>query len=177
MFSFLWTRSVYAGKKDFFNFILAVSWLIFYPDAPYMVTDLIQIGTYEYPNGQAASPNPTAWLGFTHISASVLIGCAMGCLSLYLVHSLVHHKKGSTWAWIFSAIVSLLSGVGIFIGRFMRFNSWDVLHRPFELMQQLAQRPNGQVIGFCLLFTGITFGMYFLFYLAFHAPENTQTNN
>lgn len=173
LFSLLLSHRIYGGKKGILNYALGVLWLIFYPNAPYMVTDLIHISTYDYPYGQATSPNPTAWLGFAHITASVLIGCAMGCLSLYLIHSLVRRRIGSIWAWFFCGFISLLSGIGIFVGRFMRFNSWDLLRRPLELLQQLTLRPKGQVAGFCLLFASMTFGMYFLFYLAFHIPQNT----
>lgn len=168
-FSVLLARRVYAKKRGPLNVLWSILWLVFFPNAPYMLTDLIHISLYEYPYGYSETPASTPWLELAQITASVIVGCLLGCLSLYIVHSLVR-RRGAMWGWVFCGGISVLSGLGMFIGRFMRFNTWDLLHRPATLLEQLAQRSVAQTIGFCTLFATMTFGIYLLFYFTFDVP-------
>jgi uncharacterized membrane protein len=69
-----------------------------------------------------------------------LTGLALGFLSLYLMQSLVARRLGWTAGWLFVAGTAALSGVGIYLGRFLRWNSWDVLLNPLELLRDVAHR-------------------------------------
>ena len=62
----------------------------------------------------------------------------LGFVSLYLMQSVVERMLGRPASWLFIAAVAALSGFGIYLGRFMRFNSWDVLFRPVQLYRGIG---------------------------------------
>jgi uncharacterized membrane protein len=59
-----------------------------------------------------------------------LTGLVLGFVSLYIMQSVIADKFGAAKSWLFIAGVSGLSGVGVYIGRFLRLNSWDMVLRP-----------------------------------------------
>jgi uncharacterized membrane protein len=61
----------------------------------------------------------------------------VGFLSLYVMQTLVSRRYGWVTGWGFAAIVSGLVGLGIYIGRFLRWNSWDVLVNPFGIARDM----------------------------------------
>jgi len=104
-------------------------WLAFFPNAPYLVTDLIHLRER----------------GFTlllydamMVFAFAMTGLCIAFLSLWLIHQLVARRAGRTVGWAFVAAVAGLSGFGVFLGRFPRWNSWDIVTRPGELFVTLA---------------------------------------
>src|SRR5262249_2761038 len=78
------------------------------------------------------------------------------------------------WAsWLFIGIVAGLSGFGIYLGRFLRFNSWDVLFKPFEISRgigQWAANPfsNSMTFVFPALFATFLFVAYIMLYPLTH---------
>lgn len=169
----VWRQS--RGQKGPLTILWGLLWLFTLPNAPYMLTDLIHLGLYEYNAGFHLNPNPTAWLGLAHIAGAVALGCAFGFLSLYLLHGAVRAGGHPVRGWLFCAGASALAGVGIYIGRFMRFNSWDIITRPLDILRQMASRLSPHAAAFCLLFAAMVFGGYLLFYLCFDstAAQNT----
>jgi uncharacterized membrane protein len=112
-------------------------------------------------------PRRAAWVGFAHLLWGVALGCVFGYLSLYMLHRLVRRRAKPFWGWLFCAGACLLGGAGVFIGRFMRFNSWNLAGRPMQLAGRLLERPPAHSLSFCLLFAGLAFAAYGLFYLCF----------
>jgi uncharacterized membrane protein len=100
-------------------------WLLFFPNAPYMVTDLAHL----------TRPIATAprWFDAILFGAFVATGVTSGFASLLLVHGLVSRRLGGVAAWSVMAVGSLLGGFGIYLGRFVRLNSWDIWARPKHL--------------------------------------------
>ena len=76
---------------------------------------------------------PHFWVDLTLILLCALTGLVLGFVSLYLMQSVVERMFGRPASWLFIAAVAALSGFGIYLGRFLRFNSWDVLFRPAQL--------------------------------------------
>ena len=103
---------------------LAGAWLLFFPNAPYIFTDLIHVTTHFHAH---------IWVDLTLILLCALTGLVLGFVSLYLMQSVVERLFGRPASWLFIVAVAGLSGFGIYLGRFMRFNSWDVLFRPLQL--------------------------------------------
>jgi uncharacterized membrane protein len=102
----------------------AFAWLIFFPNAPYIFTDLIHLHWW----------NQTVfWLDLVLILLFAWTGLLLGFVSLYLMQSLVTQTWGKTVSWFFVMVAVGLSGIGIYWGRFLRRNSWDVLLNPIEL--------------------------------------------
>ena len=103
-------------------------WLLFLPNAPYIVTDFVHL---------SAARVPPLWFDGVELSAFAWTGMLLGFVSLYLVHAVVRHRFGGAvgWAGVFGALV--LVSAGVFLGRVKRWNSWDVLTQPRSLLGQL----------------------------------------
>jgi len=108
-------------------------WLLFLPNAPYILTDILHL--------TRASHAP-AWYDLALLLSCAGTGLLLGYLSLIDVQGLVTRSFGSACGWIFALVSLLLSGFAIYLGRFLRWNSWDVLVTPtrlFEIMGGLTQ--------------------------------------
>lgn len=150
---------------------IGVIWLLFFPNAPYMITDLIHINLYEYNPGMDNAPVGTSWFGLVQTFSCVVLGCVAGYLGLYLLQSLIRKQWGAVWGWLFSFGVCALSGVAIYMGRFLRINSWEALQTPHLVIADLMAQPLRQIFLFCFLFFIMAFSTYALFYFCFDAHE------
>ncbi|OYO11539.1 hypothetical protein CGZ94_13960 [Enemella evansiae] len=98
---------------------LGAGWLAFLPNAPYLVTDLVHLGGGE-----------NLWRHVLQYGFAAWTGILLGVVSLLLVHRRIHREFGRLWGWL-TVIASVgLCAVGVVIGRFQRWNSWDLLTRP-----------------------------------------------
>ena len=107
------------------NFVaLSTAWLLFFPNAPYIFTDLIHLTTRYYTH---------FWVDLVLVLSCALTGLVLGFLSLYLMQGMVSRRLGRIAGWCFVAGVAALSSIGVYLGRFLRFNTWDVIFKPVEL--------------------------------------------
>lgn len=166
LFAMLLVRRVRQGHARLLSALLGGCWLVFYPNAPYMLTDLLHLDRYHFYAQGAFQQNLTAWLGLAHILLAAVSGCLAGCLSLYLVHRHVA-RHGAAKGWLTCAATCLLGGAGIYIGRFIRFNTWDLLARPLHVLGGLAASLSYRTPLLVLLFALYCFGSYFVFLLCF----------
>src|SRR5688572_25015324 len=122
------------GEGHWKFWVLATAWLLFLPNAPYVFTDLTHLG----PRNRSLF-----WVDLVLIVMTAWTASLVGFLSLYLMQTLVSRRYGWVTGWGFAVVVSGLVGVGIYIGRFLRWNSWDVLLNPLGIasdMLMLAMR-------------------------------------
>ncbi|SNS05308.1 Protein of unknown function [Anaerovirgula multivorans] len=77
----------------------------------------------------------------------------------------IEKKKGKRVGWMFVTAVHLLSGYAIYLGRFIRFNSWDVIFNPLELIKFLLFSIDKLAITFTLYFFLLSLFIYGTFYL------------
>ncbi len=130
VFSLLACEKYERGSVRDWRFLgLAGAWLLFFPNAPYIFTDLIHLRTRYYAH---------FWVDLVLILLCALTGLVLGFVSLFLMQSVVRRLLGRVASWIFIALVAGLSGFGIYLGRFLRFNSWDVLFNPVELYRGIG---------------------------------------
>jgi len=106
------------------------AWLLFFPNAPYIFTDLVHL---------FASRQHTFWTELVLVLLSALTGFMAGFLSLRLMHKLVSEAWGQFVGWGFVFAVSGLSAFGVYLGRFVRLNSWNVVTHPFRVMEGTMQ--------------------------------------
>jgi uncharacterized membrane protein len=126
---FLFALAAYASpRRASSTALLALGWLLFFPNAPYIVTDFVHLSRF--------SPVPL-WYDALTIGAFAATGLALGFASLYLMQCLVRDRIGTFASWLAVLVACLLGSVGIYLGRFVRANSWDVLTRP-EWFARLA---------------------------------------
>lgn len=145
-----------SSKRAFLNFLLPVTaflWLIFFPNALYMITDLQHLARQ--------SSSAPLWYDVIVMVWFAWTGLLLGLVSLYLMHDIVKRRFGRTVGWVFVFVASLVSGLGVYIGRFARLNSWDILQDPGETVVSLlgiAIDPSLRLIVFTSLF-----GIFYLF--------------
>jgi uncharacterized membrane protein len=144
-----------------------LAWLPFFPNAPYIVTDLIHL---------QERLNMPVWFDALLIFSFALCGLMAGFLSLWDFEQAVA-KRWGVWSGVaFSASALFLGGIGIYLGRFLRWNSWDLLHHPLAVLQDSLQpflQPRSflsvlAVIGFVFLFQTC---IYLCFRQMFHSPH------
>ncbi len=114
--------------KHYVTLLFGILWLLFFPNAPYIVTDLLHL----WPQGDVP-----LWYDMIMIFSFALTGLCLGFGSLALMQARVTNKWGGWAGWGFVLTALLLSGFGIYIGRFLRWNSWDVFSNPIGLLQDL----------------------------------------
>jgi uncharacterized membrane protein len=105
---------------------LGLLWLVFFPNAPYLVTDLKHVGH----GGRVPILYDVLLL-----SAGAWTGLLLGLTSLFLVHAAARRLTGAANAWALVVGVLALSSFGIYLGRVLRWNSWDVVVHPQPLLQ------------------------------------------
>jgi len=103
----------------------AVAWLLFFPNAPYIFTDLIHLKPLA---------KPLWWTDMILILLFAVTGLVLAFLALHRMHRVVAARRGWVVGWMFVVAVAFLSGFGVYLGRFERWNSWDVIANPFGLM-------------------------------------------
>jgi uncharacterized membrane protein len=109
----------------------------------------------------------------TLILLCALTGLVLGFVSLYLMQTVVAQMVGRATSWLFVAGVAVLSGFGIYLGRFLRFNSWDVLFRPGDIYHSIGGIASSPLaspysVGFPALFGTFLFVAYLLLYALTH---------
>lgn len=144
---------------------LAALWLLFLPNAPYIVTDFIHLSP--------ASRAPL-WFDGLELSAFAWTGMLLGYVSLYLVHAVVRHRFGPTIGWFGVPIVLALVSAGVYLGRVKRWNSWDLLTQPGAKLAQINAHlvdPTslGRAGAATLAMTALLTAAYLVFYVLMRA--------
>ena len=106
------------------------AWLLFFPNAPYLVTDLVHLhsrNTWMY------------WVDLIMLLSFGLTGMLLGYLSLYTIQKRLAQKLGPVVSWVCSLGMLALCSFGIYLGRIGRFNSWDVFLNPLSLLSDIWQ--------------------------------------
>ncbi len=113
---------------------LGVLWLLFFPNAPYLVTDLIHITQLPLlAQGWTLTRDWYLWLVLMQLGVGLFLGTMLGACSLQIMHRQIRGWVGGFWAWAAVVGVCLAGGYGIYLGRFARVNSWDLLNLPLLL--------------------------------------------
>ncbi|HXY17835.1 MAG TPA: DUF1361 domain-containing protein [Candidatus Nitrosopolaris sp.] len=140
------------------NISLSVLWLFFLPNTWYMLTDFIHV----YPTGEISELYDIAMIG-----SLVITGFILGFTSLYLVHKELFKRFGAKPSAYLVAGVILLSSFAIYLGRDLRWNSWDVIANPSGLILNVSDRiidPLGHLRAFNV--TGLFFVLISVLYTA-----------
>lgn len=113
-------------------------WLFFYPNAAYLVTDLLHpFARYPISSQGRFWSDMLFWDHLYTVLFVALLGLALGSVSLASVHRLVRNALGRIAGWAFAVGVLAASSFGVYLGRFIRFNSWDIMH-PLQLLKDIA---------------------------------------
>ncbi len=143
---------------------LSLFWLLFFPNAPYLITDLIHINERHAPSTWG---DPLLFFSFA------LTGVMTGIVSLFIMRLNFQMYYSNKIGWIWTHLSILLCGFGIFLGRIQRWNSWDIVTRPDILIKDMVQQlDNPMAIYFTLGFSSLM-GMLFLAMAPFFQLQKT----
>jgi uncharacterized membrane protein len=98
---------------------LGLGWLAFLPNAPYLVTDVVHLGSVV-----------GLWRHVMQYGVAAWTGVILGAVSMHLVHQRIEREFGAVTGWIAVVASVGLCAIGVVIGRFQRWNSWDLLTQP-----------------------------------------------
>jgi len=114
-------------KRWKFALLFAV-WLLFLPNSFYIITDLFHL--------EIANRVPL-WFDLVLIFSFAWNGILLGVLSIRMMEKMVQLNFPSVKEWQFVYPLMLLNAFGVYIGRYLRYNSWDVIADPFQLTEDI----------------------------------------
>lgn len=123
-------------------------WLAFLPNAPYLLTDFQHLNH---------SPGIPRWYDIALFSACAGTGLLLGYTSLADVQAVISRRFSIRLGWVLAGAALFLSGFGIYLGRFLRWNSWDVLTKPVKITFDTARwlsnpQPLAEATGMTLIY-------------------------
>ncbi|MBF5043369.1 DUF1361 domain-containing protein [Aggregicoccus sp. 17bor-14] len=107
---------------------LLVLWALFLPNAPYLLTDFVHL---------RVRPGVPVWLDIGLLALFAATGWLLGLLSLEVWRARWEARWGAAAAWALAALTCVACGYGIWLGRVLRWNSWDLLGAPGALCLQV----------------------------------------
>ena len=110
-----------------FSFVFVI-WLLFIPNSFYIITDLFHLGRFV---------NMPLWFDLTMILSFAWNGIMLGIISVRQMEKLMKTFLSPKMKIPFIYAVMFLNALGVYIGRYLRFNSWDVITDPFQLVEEI----------------------------------------
>ncbi|AUP78312.1 DUF1361 domain-containing protein [Flavivirga eckloniae] len=140
-------------------------WLLFLPNAPYIITDLLHL---------KISSNHFLWLDVLVVCSFALNGLLMFFLSLLDMETILNKHIKSKKTNLIVLCILFLSGFGVYLGRFLRYNSWEILQSPTSLFNDifsiiLYPNQHAEAWLFTLLF-GVFLSIGYWMFKVLHKP-------
>jgi len=102
---------------------LGLGWLAFLPNSPYLVTDLVHL-----------SEGVELWRHVLQYGFAAWTGIMLGVVSMRLIHARVEREYGAVSGWAAVVVSIALCSIGVVVGRFQRWNSWDLMTQPHAVV-------------------------------------------
>ena len=118
-------------KEKWKKVVLFCSWLLFFPNALYLVTDIIHL---------SYNSDVPVWFDAVLLFTASFVGLALAFASLINVERFLHEFYTKQKVKYMIAILLFAGAFGVYLGRFQRWNSWDIISNPFSLAQDIAGR-------------------------------------
>ncbi|MEM6396786.1 MAG: DUF1361 domain-containing protein [Bacteroidota bacterium] len=108
-----------------------LAWLLFFPNAPYILTDLYHL------RPRLGVP---VWYDLILILSFAWTGLLFGFTSLMDLEKILDHHLPRTGVILSGMSLLFLAAFGIYLGRYLRWNSWDILTQPAGLFADIGDR-------------------------------------
>jgi uncharacterized membrane protein len=115
----------------FFTALLFLTWLLFIPNSFYILTDL-----YHLADNHRNSLVPE-WFDLSLILSFAWNGLLLGILSVRQIEKILIPQASIFQEWLFLYPVMWLNALGVYTGRYLRYNSWDIITNPFQLLSDI----------------------------------------
>jgi len=165
--------SLYLDHKKHWaiNLSFLASWLLFFPNAPYIITDFIHLHL---------RPSHDFWFDLIIFFSFALNGLCIGFLSLHKVFKWVSKQWSPISAWFLAHLALTASAFGIYLGRIERWNSWDAVIQPFSLLKNIYHllfpiHEQAETWWFTILF-GVFLTAHYYFFIHFSNKKEFSQN-
>lgn len=130
----LWAHHLHRGGRGRTALLIlpGMLWLLFFPNAPYIVSDLVHLRNYT-----EDSLALMYWFDMIMIASFAWTGLLLGFVSMYLMQAIVRERSRPLYGWLFAAAAFLAGGFGIYLGRVQRWHSIDLINEPTVLLQDI----------------------------------------
>jgi uncharacterized membrane protein len=122
---------VFEMRSKMLQVVLMLTWVLFFPNAPYILTDIIHLGI------DSSAPR---WYNLILLLSYAITGLFYGFVSLRNIETVLSSYIGPRVINLMSVFLIYLSCFGIYLGRFLRWNSWDILNNPHFLITDVVNR-------------------------------------
>ncbi|WP_185897394.1 DUF1361 domain-containing protein [Paenibacillus zeisoli] len=162
---------VYIQKNRGLRVILFIGagilWLLFYPNSAYLITDQLHpFVKFQSEYGMRFWQGIEFWYHLLLFFSAAVIGLLLGVYSMLSVQELVRRSFGRAKSWIFAVVTLALTSLGIYLGRFIRWNSWDAIRSPQQIVHEvLTMLTDVQELRRMIPFTGIIMMILLFSYL------------
>lgn len=148
--------------------IYLAAWLLFFPNAPYIITDLKHLRSV---------PETMIWFDALMIFTFSLAGFLTGLYSIRIVHRIIARRWNERLAWLAILSSMVMSGFGIFLGRFGRWNSWDIVTQPGALARGIYHSMRDPLaIKHTITFSFVLMLLYFAFHIFAELKQHERTH-
>ncbi|HLP03204.1 MAG TPA: DUF1361 domain-containing protein [Opitutaceae bacterium] len=145
------------------------AWLLFFPNAFYLTTDLVH-------NHKFGTDDVFRWYDLLMTVGFASAGMFLGSTSLNLLHIMVRQRRGPAAGWLFALAMLALGSFGVYLGRFLRLNSWHVLTEPaavaHAIVATLSPPGIGETAAFCAAFFAFSVAVYCFVLSTVHLRES-----
>jgi uncharacterized membrane protein len=102
-------------------------WLLFLPNCPYIMTDFVHF---------FKSNSKTMWLDLLLLFSFAFSGLLFGLISINQILEIIHQKWSRKISNTLLFGICFSCGFGIYLGRVLRFNSWDIITSPISILEK-----------------------------------------
>ncbi|QOV87987.1 DUF1361 domain-containing protein [Humisphaera borealis] len=154
--------------------LLAGVWLLFFPNAPYLITEMIHLSPQYGPSPEilpawldkllpAMAPQSSPeWFDFLLLSSIVVNGLLTAFTAMRLVERSIARRGGRLMSLALAGWIFLLASFGVALGRYARLNSWEVFTQPIETFEKIFQWMQVPRVGVFTLVFGALLAMFYI---------------
>ncbi|QXC53463.1 DUF1361 domain-containing protein [Leuconostoc mesenteroides] len=160
------------SKRRSIQIIFSLLWLLFYPNTMYMITDFIHL--------QYIGIGLTVrmqYFNYAVLAAGVFMGVVLGMLSIELILKHYFHRRQELLQLVLIFGLSLIASVGIYLGRFLRLNSWDVFTQTHRVARLVVSSTSMHMLAFVTLFAGVQFAILVISHFGISLIHNVLDKN
>ena len=160
------------SKRRSIQIIFSLLWLLFYPNTMYMITDFIHL--------QYIGIGLTVrmqYFNYAVLAAGVFMGVVLGMLSIEQILKHYFHRRHELLQLVLIFGLSLIASVGIYLGRFLRLNSWDVFTQTHRVARLVVSSTSMHMLAFVTLFAGVQFAILVISHFGISLIHNVVDKN
>ncbi|MFC6165567.1 DUF1361 domain-containing protein [Lactiplantibacillus dongliensis] len=165
-------------RSAFMFWLLAIIWLLFYPNAPYLMTDLFHLSLLNpYAVNGLLKFDLAMWRDFAYLVGPTMVSVIVGTFSVDQLagefQRRLHLTKLPGGRLLISTLLFLFAAIGVYVGRFLRLHSIYLLITPQYIIKQLIDMWSLKMLAFVLIIWGLQLLIYVVWRFTLAAAKTT----